>query len=81
MIAVHATSKKPFYSHVNYSVTKMKEKRLTKQQVFYSHVNYSVTKIHIRLGLTCEQFYSHVNYSVTKICDADFLQYLRFTVT
>ena len=34
-----------FYSHVNYSVTKMLSVLIIKQIVFYSHVNYSVTKI------------------------------------
>ena len=34
-----------FYSHVNYSVTKMRDLVEIKQHEFYSHVNYSVTKI------------------------------------
>ena len=34
-----------FYSHVNYSVTKIVEVRKWLQSEFYSHVNYSVTKI------------------------------------
>ncbi len=34
-----------FYSHVNYSVTKIVSRYLCKALVFYSHVNYSVTKI------------------------------------
>ena len=34
-----------FYSHVNYSVTKIKEDIDLDDLKFYSHVNYSVTKI------------------------------------
>ena len=34
-----------FYSHVNYSVTKMGMHRIPIMWKFYSHVNYSVTKI------------------------------------
>ena len=34
-----------FYSHVNYSVTKIYGLILNVLEVFYSHVNYSVTKI------------------------------------
>ena len=34
-----------FYSHVNYSVTKIHLNIGVAQVVFYSHVNYSVTKI------------------------------------
>ena len=34
-----------FYSHVNYSVTKIVAERSEPQVRFYSHVNYSVTKI------------------------------------
>ena len=34
-----------FYSHVNYSVTKIKGKEQKTDDMFYSHVNYSVTKI------------------------------------
>ena len=34
-----------FYSHVNYSVTKMVAVIFAAFIVFYSHVNYSVTKI------------------------------------
>ena len=34
-----------FYSHVNYSVTKILLQFPKKQASFYSHVNYSVTKI------------------------------------
>ena len=36
-----------FYSHVNYSVTKICEKAETVAAIFYSHVNYSVTKIRL----------------------------------
>ena len=35
----------PFYSHVNYSVTKILCITITNLGMFYSHVNYSVTKI------------------------------------
>ena len=34
-----------FYSHVNYSVTKIECKNGELFERFYSHVNYSVTKI------------------------------------
>ena len=34
-----------FYSHVNYSVTKIAEVAEKIIELFYSHVNYSVTKI------------------------------------
>ena len=34
-----------FYSHVNYSVTKMELLQAVRAFLFYSHVNYSVTKI------------------------------------
>ena len=34
-----------FYSHVNYSVTKIGTQEAESDEVFYSHVNYSVTKI------------------------------------
>ena len=34
-----------FYSHVNYSVTKMLRAGAVDIPQFYSHVNYSVTKI------------------------------------
>ena len=34
-----------FYSHVNYSVTKICLLMMTDFAMFYSHVNYSVTKI------------------------------------
>ena len=39
-----------FYSHVNYSVTKIGAGGGADSSLFYSHVNYSVTKI-IRLLL------------------------------
>ena len=56
-----------FYSHVNYSVTKIILRAYSLNRMFYSHVNYSVTKI-IKCGsLFPLTFYSHVNYSVTKI--------------
>ena len=34
-----------FYSHVNYSVTKIDSDFEVTGDLFYSHVNYSVTKI------------------------------------
>ena len=34
-----------FYSHVNYSVTKIEWFHVMAPDNFYSHVNYSVTKI------------------------------------
>ena len=34
-----------FYSHVNYSVTKIDDEVIKLIYAFYSHVNYSVTKI------------------------------------
>ena len=34
-----------FYSHVNFSVTKIRDKVAKLGNVFYSHVNFSVTKI------------------------------------
>ena len=34
-----------FYSHVNYSVTKIENDSVNGVHGFYSHVNYSVTKI------------------------------------
>ena len=39
---------KKFYSHVNYSVTKIVAILITLATVFYSHVNYSVTKMQSR---------------------------------
>ena len=56
-----------FYSHVNYSVTKIVDHGVFCTATFYSHVNYSVTKIVFVSGVTTALFYSHVNYSVTKI--------------
>ena len=38
---------KKFYSHVNYSVTKIFYIILGGKLLFYSHVNYSVTKIRL----------------------------------
>ena len=58
-----------FYSHVNYSVTKIMATTKSKRDFFYSHVNYSVTKIGFWIGKPGRRFYSHVNYSVTKILD------------
>ena len=39
--------RKWFYSHVNYSVTKIESGNRLITSPFYSHVNYSVTKIAI----------------------------------
>ena len=39
------SEKEVFYSHVNYSVTKITVTILAHELMFYSHVNYSVTKI------------------------------------
>ena len=70
-----------FYSHVNYSVTKMLQQTHYMTVMFYSHVNYSVTKIQLLRVQIMPKFYSHVNYSVTKIY-ADFFNYvIGFTVT
>ncbi len=70
-----------FYSHVNYSVTKIEWNKMQASFVFYSHVNYSVTKIVIRQGRNRDKFYSHVNYSVTKIYSVISDLFLCFTVT
>ena len=71
----------PFYSHVNYSVTKIDLPLGIDERQFYSHVNYSVTKIYAEDVRVSNRFYSHVNYSVTKIY-ADFFNYvIGFTVT
>ena len=56
-----------FYSHVNYSVTKINGTVVIREYLFYSHVNYSVTKMERGDDYDDEMFYSHVNYSVTKI--------------
>ena len=56
-----------FYSHVNYSVTKIETLSVYWLPLFYSHVNYSVTKILLGMVIVMSMFYSHVNYSVTKI--------------
>ena len=70
-----------FYSHVNYSVTKIYWATISLTTVFYSHVNYSVTKITPPAFLTPARFYSHVNYSVTKIVDTMERLIDTFTVT
>ena len=70
-----------FYSHVNYSVTKIGLKCGIPEKHFYSHVNYSVTKILLVHGCYAESFYSHVNYSVTKINCTSYPNSLTFTVT
>ena len=70
-----------FYSHVNYSVTKINNRHQGIQKAFYSHVNYSVTKIVWAVDFYTDLFYSHVNYSVTKIIEPLHLGYAGFTVT
>ena len=70
-----------FYSHVNYSVTKMGMHRIPIMWKFYSHVNYSVTKIRRLTTSAISGFYSHVNYSVTKIVTSHGTIPLSFTVT
>ena len=70
-----------FYSHVNYSVTKIMQCSWQLKYSFYSHVNYSVTKIVGQCYYYLLQFYSHVNYSVTKIILVSLLLLKRFTVT
>ena len=70
-----------FYSHVNYSVTKIANAISLCFVAFYSHVNYSVTKIRCESAERVTWFYSHVNYSVTKIALGLVGVFLRFTVT
>ena len=76
-----------FYSHVNYSVTKIMATTKSKRDFFYSHVNYSVTKIGFWIGKPGRRFYSHVNYSVTKILDngntlhSFFYSHVNYSVT
>ena len=70
-----------FYSHVNYSVTKITVSSDIPKSWFYSHVNYSVTKICKGFHRTNSKFYSHVNYSVTKIGAVSITRELCFTVT
>ena len=70
-----------FYSHVNYSVTKIEISNFNANMQFYSHVNYSVTKIPTLEELKKYMFYSHVNYSVTKIGVQLLLVVHGFTVT
>ena len=48
-----------FYSHVNYSVTKIVTIFISLTTMFYSHVNYSVTKIFV------ECFAHEVCFTVT----------------
>ena len=74
----HSTT---FYSHVNYSVTKIVMQNRLKLINFYSHVNYSVTKILACEDFFCDFFYSHVNYSVTKIYPISYSNWAAFTVT
>ncbi len=70
-----------FYSHVNYSVTKIVKLIEFAEGSFYSHVNYSVTKIYPHSITESLHFYSHVNYSVTKIKLISFNIIVTFTVT
>ena len=70
-----------FYSHVNFSVTKIPFPEIQGGYMFYSHVNFSVTKIALIAVSRSHWFYSHVNFSVTKIRKL-FAKYLfGFTVT
>ena len=70
-----------FYSHVNYSVTKITVANINTYDQFYSHVNYSVTKMRIKFFKARLSFYSHVNYSVTKIFSTSHIVPISFTVT
>ena len=70
-----------FYSHVNYSVTKIALESALGGAKFYSHVNYSVTKILACFDSDTIVFYSHVNYSVTKMPTSSNDIWPRFTVT
>ena len=70
-----------FYSHVNYSVTKIWVSRCIPYRLFYSHVNYSVTKIFKEFTEWANAFYSHVNYSVTKMPLDVEMSVISFTVT
>ena len=70
-----------FYSHVNYSVTKIVKFVIAWVHQFYSHVNYSVTKILQVVFHPLLLFYSHVNYSVTKMRSRRKKLTPRFTVT
>ena len=45
-----------FYSHVNYSVTKIERDNSRRPVWFYSHVNYSVTKIWLCLSRSVNGF-------------------------
>ena len=45
-----------FYSHVNYSVTKIASMSCSVQSEFYSHVNYSVTKMEKLNVSRCSRF-------------------------
>ena len=70
-----------FYSHVNFSVTKITFVYLLHAHIFYSHVNFSVTKISSLASSGCSFFYSHVNFSVTKIDEKTNQTAYTFTVT
>ena len=70
-----------FYSHVNYSVTKIQMHLEYLYYPFYSHVNYSVTKILVQNEYDADDFYSHVNYSVTKISNLIITRRLLFKLT
>ena len=45
-----------FYSHVNFSVTKIKDKYEIKTETFYSHVNFSVTKMWYAVRIKIKTF-------------------------
>ena len=70
-----------FYSHVNYSVTKIYDLEFKEYVKFYSHVNYSVTKMNAWGIFFYYLFYSHVNYSVTKISNLIITRRLLFKLT
>ncbi len=70
-----------FYSHVNFSVTKISVALTLSACNFYSHVNFSVTKIGKPEREAHTHFYSHVNFSVTKIVRLERTINESFTVT
>ena len=67
-----AEQQKEFYSHVNFSVTKIRKSVHIFSSWFYSHVNFSVTKIIIDNIQQRILFYSHVNFSVTKMAELNY---------
>ena len=56
MNIVGYASSKYFYSHVNYSVTKIEYLLLIDLFFFYSHVNYSVTKMSVEMDSLIKAF-------------------------